>query len=285
MRAKDSNLLLPKSDFVFGLLFGHPDYTDLLTSLLQSILDLPPSEYKSVKVLNPTLRPEMPNDKTGILDIKVSTKSGKVIDVEIQVRNLPNLQERIMFYVSMMFTKQIKKGQHYSQIKQVIGIYILDYNYLPGKQFHHTYNLIEKKTGEILTDLLEIHIIELPKVQSDKGNMLCNWMKFIHCDTEAEMAVVAERSPAIKKAYKRVVELSADEKNQIWEDYIEKWDHDRATDLHWAREQGVKIGESKAAKIIKEKDAALLEQAVALSKQAAALQAALAEIERLKAST
>jgi predicted transposase/invertase (TIGR01784 family) len=278
MRAKDSNLLLPKSDFVFGLLFGHPDHTDLLTSLLQSILDLPADEYKSVKVLNPTLKAEMPNEKTGILDIRVATTTEKMIDVEIQVKNLPNLQERIMFYVSAMFTKQIKKGEHYSKIKQVIGIYILDYKYMPGKKFHHTYNLIEKKTGDILTDLLEIHIIELPKVKSEKNNMLCNWMQFIHSNTEAEMAAIAERSPAIKKAYTRVVELSADEKNQIWEDYLEKWEHDRATDLHWAREQGVKIGEAKAADVIKEKDAALSEKDAALSEKDARIAALEAQL-------
>jgi predicted transposase/invertase (TIGR01784 family) len=280
MHAKDSNLLLPKSDFVFGLLFGNPNNIDLLISLLQSILDLPPEEYKDIKIMNPTLKPEMPNDKTGILDVKITTKSKKVINVEMQVKNMPNLQERILFYVSMMFTKQIKKGQHYSKIKKVIGIYILDYNYRPGKNFHHTYNLIEKNSGDILTDLLEIHIIELKKVESDKSNMFCNWMKFLHADTEAEMAVLAKRSPKINKAYAHIVRLSADEKAQMIEEQLEKGRKDRATEIHWAREQGRKD----SAKIIKAQKTALSKKDTALSEQAVALSEKDARIAQLEAA-
>ncbi|GMO48629.1 MAG: hypothetical protein Ta2G_04580 [Termitinemataceae bacterium] len=283
MHAKDSKLLLPKSDFVFGLLFGNPNYTDLLVSLLQAILGFPMQDFLGIKILNPITRPKYPTNKTCILDVKIMLKNKKMINVEIQIKNLPGLRERILFYTASMITNQIKKGEDYQKIQQVIGIYILDYELLPGKKFHHTYNLIEKQNGDILTDLLEIHIIELPKVKNNCDNMLCNWMQFIHADTEEKMALVAKRSPKIRKAYARIVELSADAEAQMIEEAIEKARRDEASRMQGALAEGIAIGKKQAAKIIEAKDAALSEQAAALSEQAAALSQKDARIAELEA--
>ena len=55
--------------------------TDLLASLLAAALNLPEHELQSIVVLDAHLRRETIEDKDGILDIKVQTKS-TVIDVE-----------------------------------------------------------------------------------------------------------------------------------------------------------------------------------------------------------
>ena len=74
-------ILPAKSDIIFKLLFGDERNIDLLTDLLKSVLDLPEDEYDEVKIVDPHLLREFDDDKLGILDVKVKTTSGKVIDI------------------------------------------------------------------------------------------------------------------------------------------------------------------------------------------------------------
>jgi predicted transposase/invertase (TIGR01784 family) len=75
--------LSPKCDIVFKILFGDGRDIDLLTDFLQSTLDLPAEDYEEVTLADPHLSRENLGDKLGILDIKVKTRSGKVLDVEV----------------------------------------------------------------------------------------------------------------------------------------------------------------------------------------------------------
>ena len=69
--------LLPlKNDFVFKLVFGDKRRIDLLTAFLQAVLDLPAEEYEKVTIVDPNVKKEYSNDKAGVLDVKIHTKSG-----------------------------------------------------------------------------------------------------------------------------------------------------------------------------------------------------------------
>jgi predicted transposase/invertase (TIGR01784 family) len=282
MHAKDSKLLLPKSDFIFSLLFGNPRNIDLLTELLQLILNLPAEEYKPLTILNPHLKPEMPNDKLGILDIKVGTKNNWTIDMEMQVRKFPDLVERILFYMSMMTIKQIGSGDDYDKIKPVIGIFILDYIFFPGdKDFHHIYHFVDEKTKKPLTNLAEIHILELPKVKATpEQSPLSDWLRFIHSDTEEEMMGLAQRNPQINRAYGMLKKLSANKATRFIDDEIEKSRRDQASYMAGARREGIAIGEAKGiAKGAKEREALKYEN----EQKQMEIERLRQEIERLKA--
>ncbi|MDR1953997.1 MAG: Rpn family recombination-promoting nuclease/putative transposase [Clostridiales Family XIII bacterium] len=79
--SQETKLLSPKLDIVFRCIFGDPKNIELLTALLKSILDLPESEYERIEIVNPFSLKEYPQEKEIILDVKVHTTSGKVIDV------------------------------------------------------------------------------------------------------------------------------------------------------------------------------------------------------------
>ena len=54
-----------------------------------------------------------------------------------------------------------------------VSIFLLNFNYLKGKNFIKNYALFEKETKESLTDLIECIFIELPKfIHTAKGNAL-----------------------------------------------------------------------------------------------------------------
>ena len=88
--------LLPlKNDFVFKLVFGDKRRVDLLTAFLQAVLDLPVEEYDKITIVDPNVKKEYSKDKVGVLDVKIHTKSGTVVDVEIQVEPDAPLEKRI----------------------------------------------------------------------------------------------------------------------------------------------------------------------------------------------
>ncbi len=76
-------ILSAKSDFIFKLIFGDDRNVDILAEFLSAVLDIPKEEYESITIIDPNLRMEFEEDKLGILDVKIHTKSKTVIDIEI----------------------------------------------------------------------------------------------------------------------------------------------------------------------------------------------------------
>ncbi|MDR0635015.1 MAG: Rpn family recombination-promoting nuclease/putative transposase, partial [Azoarcus sp.] len=72
----DKPFLSPRNDLVFKLLFGDANDTTLITWFLQSVLDLPAGDYEEVEIVDPRLPADAFEDKEGILDVKVKTRSG-----------------------------------------------------------------------------------------------------------------------------------------------------------------------------------------------------------------
>jgi predicted transposase/invertase (TIGR01784 family) len=64
-----------------------------------------------------------------------------------------------------MFTGQMKEGMQYGELNRTITINILDFRYLHQlKDFHSTFHLYDTKLQHRLTDAMEVHFIELPKL-------------------------------------------------------------------------------------------------------------------------
>ena len=156
------NLLPLKSDIVFKMFFGDQKNTELLREFLAAMLDLPEEEYESVKIIDPHVRGESPDEKFGILDVLIKTKNGKKIDVEIQIHPTPWVKERITSYTGRMLASQLFTGDGYVEIKKVISVVLLDYNLIEDSDsFHNKYMLYDIKTKSLFTDVLEIHTFEM----------------------------------------------------------------------------------------------------------------------------
>lgn len=81
------------------------------------------------------------------------------------------------------------------------------------------WNLREKLNPKlILTDKIEIRIIELKKVQEeykrDKANKKAQWMLFINNPNDKEVQELVEKNEEIKEATIEVEKMSEDEKMQ-----------------------------------------------------------------------
>jgi predicted transposase/invertase (TIGR01784 family) len=237
-------ILSAKSDYIFKLIFGDQRNDDILAAFLQSVLDLPESDYDTLTIVDPHVKPEYAGDKFGILDVKLKTKSHGVIDIEIQVAPVLPLKERIIYYLSKMVTEQIDAGQDYTEIKRVISIVITDFVFITQNEiYHNKYKMFDPKTGSVFTDKLEINTLELPKlpINEDKSE-LWHWMRFMKSEEVSELEALAQVNKPLSKAVEELKRLSADEEVRRANDAWQKMQMDTLSAMNKAKREGMAEG-------------------------------------------
>ena len=259
--------LLPvKSDFVFKLIFGDQRNVDILISFLASILDLPIGEYERLTIIDPHIKKESLDDKYGVLDVKVQSKSGNVVHIEIQLQVNKGITARTVYSQSKLITEQITSGQSWSVLKRAITIVITDEVFVPqGDKYHHQFRY-RTDDGVEFTNLVEINTLDLRKLPtSEDGTDLWHWMRFIQTQDEEDMKMIATRSPQMRKAVGILKELSADERTRM---------------IYESQEMARRDIESKIEDAVEKKE---LEMLVALAEKDAELAEKDAELEKLRA--
>ena len=192
-------LLDPKVDFVFKNIFGSEKHPERLMSFLNAILK-PIKKITKVEIKGTDIGKKIIEDKYSRLDVKATTSNNEIINVEIQLNFFENetrlslskrpcqikdlecllMIKRSMYYLSKMYEEQLGEGEDYSKIKRTVCINILNFKYLKTTKFHTGYRLKEMETHEELTDIIEMHFIEVPKLEenSDEKDMVVAWTEF-----------------------------------------------------------------------------------------------------------
>ena len=240
----DGRSFLPvKSDVIFRLFFADERNVEFLIGFLKSVLRLPEDDYDKIEIVDPHLLREYAEDKLAILDIKLRSKSRKIIHIEIQLI-ASQIRERIIYYDAKLITEQIGSGDHYDVIKKVISILIIDDKLIPEDQkYHHRFTLYDPEAGIEFSDLLEINTLELLKLPKNAdGTALYDWASFIAAERKEELDMVAERNPEVKKAVVKLLELSEDERNRDLYERREKERRDLAAREKWVRQEGRQEG-------------------------------------------
>ncbi|WP_341465364.1 Rpn family recombination-promoting nuclease/putative transposase [Clostridium grantii] len=198
---------------------------------------------------NKELTRELINDKTSILDVRAKTEDGTQIDIEVQLTNQHNMDKRTLFYWGRLFNQTISKGEDYQNLSKVITINILDFEYVQLDKFHSKFHLWEDEAKEyMLTDLVEIHFLELPKFYKMKEtnlkeDKLQRWMTFFNKDiSEEKLKELMEMDSDIRRVEERLEYLSSDEKTIELYRAREKSLHERANMISSAKKEGIKEG-------------------------------------------
>lgn len=73
------------------------------------------------------------------------------------------------------------------------------------------------KTGKEYTDLMEMHILELPKLPPGQKSEtdLMQWMRFLNGKRREDFEKMAKKNSCFEEAYKELDKLSADEKKRL----------------------------------------------------------------------
>ncbi len=158
------------NDIIFKIVFAKNENKRILIALLNAILGYSgQNAITEITILNPSIDKETVKEKHSILDIKAVDGRGTRYNIEVQLKPAKDYINRTVYYLSKLFGDQLEAGGRYQDLATTIGISITDFqmfDYTPD--LHNTFRLMNVKNGEILTDKLELHYIELIKYDKDK---------------------------------------------------------------------------------------------------------------------
>ena len=210
--------------------------------------------FKAVEILNPFNLKKHYNDKETIVDVKCITKNGTVVIIEVQLSGNSRFPERILYYWAYNYSKLLKKGEQYDDLTPVISINLLNFNLSKKNNaksgqmpnVHSCYMIYDTKSERLLTDHLQIHIIELKKFKfkdNDLKKDLNYWLGFFTTNNmEAYMSEIVKEKPIMEEAHKRYnnfirsrLMMSEYEKKEIYQ-------YDKQITLEEKRREGIKEG-------------------------------------------
>ena len=240
-------LLDPKVDFVFKNIFGSPNHPEILISFLNATLK-PKKKIVSVDIKKTDIEKQYIEDKYSRLDVKATTSNDEIINIEIQLKNENNMVKRSLYYLSKMYEEQLNEKEDYSKLARTVCINILNFKYLKTDKFHTGYRFKEIESNEELTDIMEVHFIEIPKLKdsSDEKDMLVAWTEFLK-DPESERVRGLELSiEEIRQAKDELIRMSNDKKQRELYDMRANSLRDKISELNAvekkAREEGIEKG-------------------------------------------
>ena len=240
-KRKRRKLLSPKLDVIFQALFGEVGNERITKKFLEAILDRKLEEIDLSG--NIVLRRENIEDKMGVLDVLVKINKNEYCNVEMQLIEKDKLLERILYYWARIYTKNLKTGNDYINLKKTIEVLIVNFEIkeLKELEYHSKWKIIEEKDWKfILTEDLELHIIEIPKIYRTEGKEeeLTKWIYFIENPESEKVGEYMKENKEMKEAKEKLEVMSEDERMQILAELKEKAIRDeKATERY-----GMKVG-------------------------------------------
>lgn len=247
----NNKLLLPTNDYVFKRIFGRKGNEDITRNFIETVTG---KRYEEINLEDtPILERDLLEKKMGVLDVKVVANKYNNIDIEMQIVKSEYIADRILWYWSKMYSGSLDKNESYNSTKRAICILIADFNLEDLKdvtKFHTVWNIREEKYSNIiLTDKLEIHIIELEKLENNNNlkdyENLLNWCEFIKNPGKVRNSVM-EENEYIKRAKEELEKISQDERERRLAELRDKAIMDeiaiRDSGFKEGKEEGIKAG-------------------------------------------
>ena len=255
------NRLSVKRDIVFKRIFAHKGNEEFLTEFLSSLLNI---KIKNIEIMHDIhLEKDIEDDKLGIIDVRAVINDNSIINIEIQLRNEFNIIERSTFYDSKLISDQLRKNDLYKDLKPVIVICILDYNFFPFEEYiNDTVMVLNKHRKFDVNENMKYYYIELPKFRKSNYNresIINQWLTFIDSENSKELDEIMKKNNTIKKANDELEYLEGDEAFKRKVELREKYERDLASALYNREEKGKLESKKEIAKKMIQKGMSLKE--------------------------
>lgn len=215
------------NDYLFRALLQRNNL--VLKGLICALLHMDEADISSVIITNPIRLGDSIDNKTFVLDINVILNQHHIINLEMQVINLNNWQDRSLSYLARNFD-HLKKGEDYQLTHPVIQIGLLDYTLFPDHpEFYSTYQFLNVKNHTLYSDKLRISVLDLSRIdlatEEDRQYQLDHWAALFKAKTWEELQMLAQNNNYFKEASETVYELTQEE--QIRQQCLAREDYNR----------------------------------------------------------
>jgi predicted transposase/invertase (TIGR01784 family) len=138
-----------------------------------------------------------------------------VIDLEMQVENSHNWDDRSLSYLCRSFDR-LHKGEDYAQADTAIHIGFLDFIPFPEvPEFYATYKLLNVKNHHVYSDKFVLSVVSLREIElateEDKAWKIDYWARLFKATTWEEIKMIAKKDPAFQEASETLYVMNSDE--------------------------------------------------------------------------
>jgi predicted transposase/invertase (TIGR01784 family) len=244
--------LNPLNDYLFLKVMGEKGDEAQLCAFLNAVLGRKGQDaIEFLEIIeNKTITAQVIGDKTSILDVRARIGWGERVNIEVQLRNLGNMDRRSLFYWSLEFSRGMEAGQDYRESPKIIAINIVNYKFMfQVPAFHTSFHIWEDTHRDVLlTDALEIHFVDMVKfrrlaAKDIRNDPLHRWLTWFDKDsppTLVEEVIIMD--PAIQKAEEKMMYVSSDKEAlrayQMREMALSDW----TSGINHARREGILEG-------------------------------------------
>ena len=261
--------LNPLNDFLFLKMMGEKGDEEQLLGFINAVLSRTgDNKLISVDILEDRIiTPDIFGDKASVLDVRAQTGDGTRVNIEVQLRNMGDMDRRSLFYWSREYSKQLKAGENYIELPNVIAINIVDFECVNSRNFHACFHLWEDTEKDLmLTDAMEIHFIDMVKFRrlgynlaegsrSFLNNPLHRWLTFFDKNSPDELIEeILKMDMAIQKAQERTVLVTQDEASLRIYEMREKALHDWNSAVNYHTREAEKEAKKEIARKLKAKN-------------------------------
>ena len=211
-KLKIENYLKMKNDVVFKAFFTRKENEVFLKNMLEAMLE---QKIKIKRVSHDVRLDQLTQEqKYGTLDLGIELEDKTYVNVEIQLRNHFNIEERSTFYVGKKVAEMLNIGEDYEKMGKVIIIAILDYTFIDlPDYFTETVRVAKKHKEYEINNNVKYYYIELDKFRKQKPNMkdaLNQWLAFLDMERGDLLEMAKKESKEIEKALDNYEVLTGD---------------------------------------------------------------------------
>jgi len=243
----------PLADLTFSCMFknmdGAPAMTELINAVLVAAGDEPIEEIMGMQSQYPLIS-DGADEKNGRLDVMVRTKSGEIVDTEVQLKLYDFSIEREMYYGDMAHWEGLRQGKPYTDASKSRVISLLDFTLRkespeivqPIKLMYTTDPIA------VASDSLRIYHVEIPKFtavyktledisgERERNNTLIQWLYILTkgYQNEDEMKILAERNKGMDNFFSIYSRTNADPEFVARYKYRMSAERDEASRLAYA---------------------------------------------------
>ncbi|KLI17347.1 ATPase [Brachyspira hyodysenteriae] len=243
------------NDYFVRYLLGSLGNEDILENIVNCVLiDSGFEEVHNLEIINPHNLPENINLKESVLDVKAITKDNKKIIIEVQLSGNIDFVKRIYYYISKNIVSELNENESYDIISQVISINFVNFNmdFNDDGKAHRCFKLIDTENHNVSLDMMQMHIIEVPRfikilnnsnINDIKKSKILSWIEFF---TVKDLDKVKEKLKEVNDIMPKVIDkyerfISSEKEMEVY-NARDAFLYGQTLMLKKEREEGIKEG-------------------------------------------
>ena len=239
-----------KNDVIFQAFFSRKGNEKYLIDFLNAILKINIVKIEIREEVN--LEKLSKIEKGGRLDLLATLNDDTIVNIEMQMENSGDILRRNEVYQSKIMSRESRAGVKYDDTKQIISIFILNYNLFGFEEYiQKTLTVLEKHRDYCIDTSIQTYYIQLPKfreINPDMNIKLNQWLVFIDGIDRGKIKMAEENNKILKEAEKEVNYLTGDAETRRLAELREKWDFDWNWSMAHAKKDGIEQGKEEGAK-------------------------------------